>query len=49
VSSKIKRSLLLFQKNTSPECVPDELILEADRHVYTPEFAVLVKDFYLNL
>ncbi len=49
VSSKIKRSLFLFQKNTSPECVLDELILEVDRHVYTPEFAVLVKDFYLNL
>ncbi|MDP2087837.1 MAG: methyltransferase [Flavobacteriaceae bacterium] len=46
--SEIKRSLILF---SSAEKMPkiDELVLEMERHQYTPEFTALVKDFYLKL
>lgn len=46
-TSEIKRSLLLFTKSYSI-CQYHELILEVDRHIYTPEFKDLVKAFYLD-
>ncbi len=48
VTSKVKRSLIAFSKEEK-ELVSDILILEIERHRYTPEFNELVKDFYLKL
>ena len=31
------------------QVIPDELIIENSRHVYTTEYTALVKDFYLNM
>ena len=47
--SEIKRSLLAFSRNESPEIAIDELIIEIDRHVYTPEYIELTKEFYLKM
>ncbi len=47
-TSPFKRSLLqMQQKKVSVEL--SELILETSRHVYTPEYISLVKDFYLKM
>ena len=47
-SSEIKRSLLEFsyQKNNAVE---DELIIEIERHRYTPKYTTLTKAFYLKM
>ncbi len=46
--SPIKRSLLQFSfKEHAIE--PDNLVIEIERHVYTPEYMALVKDFYLKI
>lgn len=47
--SEIKRSLLAFSRNEASEIEIDELIIEIDRHVYTPEYVELTKDFYLKM
>ena len=47
-NSSIKRSLIQFSY-TQQIVRENELILELDRHVYTPEYYDLVKDFYLKL
>jgi len=47
-TSDIKRSLLAFSRNEILNIVIDELIIETDRHVYTPEYIELTKDFYLK-
>ena len=47
--SEIRRSLLAFSRNESPEIKIDELIIEIDRHVYTPEYIELTKEFYLKM
>jgi len=47
--SEIKRSLLAFSRNENPEIEIDELTIEIDRHVYTPEYIELTKDFYLKM
>ncbi len=47
--SEIKRSLLAFSRNEVSEIEIDELIIEIDRHVYTPEYIELTKDFYLKM
>jgi len=47
--SEIKRSLLAFSRNETSEIEIDELIIEIDRHVYTPEYIELTKDFYLKM
>ena len=47
-TSDIKRSLLAFSRNEIHNIVIDELIIETDRHVYTPEYIELTKDFYLK-
>ena len=46
--SEIRRSLLAFSRNQQALEI-DELTIETARHEYTPEFASLVKDFYLKL
>lgn len=48
-NTEIKRSLLAFGRNVSPEIEIDELIIEIDRHVYTPEYIELTKEFYLKM
>lgn len=47
-SSEIKRSLLefSFQKNKT---IADELIIEIERHQYTPKYTELTKSFYLKM
>jgi len=48
--SSVKRILLDLVKNgEARDCQEDTLVLEERRHVYTPEFTSLVKDFYLKL
>jgi len=46
--SDIKRSLLQFSRQPN-KVIPNELIIETSRHVYTDEYIALVKDFYLNM
>lgn len=46
--SDIKRSLLQLARH-STQVIPDELIIEKSRHVYTDDYISLVKDFYLNM
>ncbi|WP_255317469.1 tRNA1(Val) (adenine(37)-N6)-methyltransferase [Capnocytophaga canimorsus] len=46
--TKIKRSLIAFSKNQQ-HCLCDELVIETERHQYTPKYIELTKDFYLNL
>jgi tRNA1Val (adenine37-N6)-methyltransferase len=47
--SEIKRSLLAFSRNENPKIEIAELIIEIDRHVYTPEYIELTKEFYLKM
>lgn len=47
--SEIKRSLLAFSRNETSEIEINELTIEIDRHVYTPEYIELTKDFYLKM
>ncbi len=48
-NSDIKRSLLAFSREKNQNIKPNELVIEIERHVYTPEYTDLVKDFYLKL
>ena len=48
-TSKIKRSLLAFSRNEITNFPFDELIIETARHIYTPEYIALTKDFYLKM
>ena len=47
--SEIKRSLLAFSRNKQDDFPIDELIIETARHIYTEEYIVLTKDFYLKM
>ena len=47
-TSSIKRSLLAFTRNEKAEIEIDELVIEIERHKYTPEYIELTKDFYLK-
>jgi tRNA1Val (adenine37-N6)-methyltransferase len=47
--SEIKRSLLAFSRNEVSEIEIDELVIEIERHVYTPEYIALTKEFYLKM
>lgn len=49
LDSPIKRSLIQFVKNGVQEIIEEVLVLEKQRHVFTPEYYELVKDFYLKL
>ncbi|CAM4034809.1 tRNA1(Val) (adenine(37)-N6)-methyltransferase [Flavobacterium antarcticum] len=48
-TSEIKRSLLAFKRFETLEIEVDELVIETARHVYTPEYIALTKDFYLKM
>lgn len=48
-TSEIKRSLLAFNRNAIAIIPTDELTIEIARHVYTPEYIELTKDFYLKM
>ena len=48
-TSEIKRSLLAFSRIISANFLIDELIIETARHIYTPEYIALTKDFYLKM
>jgi tRNA1Val (adenine37-N6)-methyltransferase len=47
-TSNIKRSLLAFSRNENFETQFDELTIELERHLYTPAYTELTKDFYLK-
>ncbi len=47
-SSAVKRSLILFSKaNVAAE--ETKLIIETERHQFTPEYIALTRDFYLKM
>lgn len=46
--SEVKR-LLIELSFCSTETQQESLIIETDRHVYSPEFSLLAKDYYLRL
>ena len=48
-TTEMKRSLLAFSRYGSPNILIDELIIETARHIYTPEYIALTKDFYLKM
>lgn len=48
-NTEIKRSLLAFGRNEILDFPIDELIIEIARHIYTPEYIALTKDFYLKM
>lgn len=48
-TTEIKRSLLAFTRKETIDYTVDELIIETARHVYTPEYIALTKDFYLKM
>jgi tRNA1Val (adenine37-N6)-methyltransferase len=48
-TTEIKRSLLAFSRKETTVFAIDELIIETARHVYTPEYIDLTKDFYLKM
>ncbi|KJD35305.1 tRNA (adenine-N6)-methyltransferase [Tamlana sedimentorum] len=47
-TSDIKRSLIEFSF-TESDIKTETLIIETERHVYTPEYIALTKDFYLKM
>jgi tRNA1Val (adenine37-N6)-methyltransferase len=48
-TTEIKRSLLAFSRIEKIDFTTDELIIETARHIYTPEYIELTKDFYLKM
>jgi tRNA1Val (adenine37-N6)-methyltransferase len=48
-TSDIKRSLIAFSRDNTINLHPEELIIETERHVYTPEYIALTKDFYIKM
>lgn len=48
-TTEIKRSLLAFSRNLTPNFPVDELVIETSRHIYTEEYISLTKDFYLKM
>ncbi|MDO5664063.1 MAG: methyltransferase [Bacteroidia bacterium] len=49
VSSSSKRILLEFSVNKPENIFINQLVIETNRHIYSPEFGELTKDFYLYL
>ena len=47
-SSPLKRSLIQMNRNEGSVSA-EELVVESQRHVYTPEYVSLVRDFYLKM
>lgn len=48
-NTEIKRSLLAFSRLEITDILIDELVIETDRHIYTPEYINLTKVFYLKM
>ena len=48
-TTETKRSLLAFKRYELSVLTADELIIETARHIYTPEYIELTKDFYLKM
>lgn len=48
-TTEIKRSLLAFSRNEKAVNAIDELVIETARHIYTPEYVALTKEFYLKM
>ena len=48
-TTEMKRSLLAFSRNENAVNATDELVIETARHIYTPEYIALTKDFYLKM
>ena len=48
-TAEIKRSLLAFSRKQTLDIPLDELTIETARHIYTPEYIELTKDFYLKM
>lgn len=48
-STGTKRSLLAFCRNKNTITIEDELIIEIERHSYTPQYKELTKYFYLKI
>jgi len=48
-TTDIKRSLLAFSRNENNNFTADELTIETARHIYTPEYISLTKEFYLKM
>lgn len=48
IQTEIKRSLLAFSR-LEQQPIVHELIIEIERHKYTPEYIELTKEFYLKL
>ena len=48
-TAEIKRSLLAFSRKQTLDIPLDELTIETARHIYTPEYIELTKDFYLKI
>lgn len=48
LNAAFKRTLLEFSREEQPITM-DELTIELERHVYTPEYINLTKDFYLKM
>lgn len=47
--TEIKRSLLAFSRSENMEFPINELVIETARHIYTPDYIELTKDFYLKM
>ncbi|WP_367773126.1 methyltransferase [Flavobacterium sp. WC2421] len=48
-TTEVKRSLMAFTRNEISDFPIDELIIETARHIYTPEYIELTKEFYLKM
>ncbi len=48
-TSETKRSLLAFSRKETIVLPIDELVIETERHIYTPEYIALTTDFYLKM
>ena len=48
-TTEIKRSLLAFSRKENIDIPIDELVIETARHIYTPDYIALTKDFYLKM
>ena len=47
-SSEVKRSLIDFRFHSS-QTIINELVIEIERHHYTPEYIALTQDFYIKM
>ena len=48
-TSGIKRSLIALQRAAIADPLTDALVIEISRHIYTPEYTALTRDFYMKM